>query len=147
MPNKLKKSGGGTAIQITKPARQAGMLKDNNSENLRLAEVRIYSFDRLLVATDIERMNQKEISEIIIQAIEGTQTVFDAKKGRIQSAGNGYQLQLPPAEDAGFEIGDTLECQSAPGLLIFTGVGVNPIKSKLLETRRTQLSDDKNDYL
>ena len=146
MPNKLKKSAGGTAIQITKAARQAGMLKDNNDENPKLAKVRIYSFDRLLVAIDIERMNQKEISEIIIQAIEETQTVFDAQKAGIQSAGNGYQLQLPPAEDAGFEIGDMLECQSAPSLLIFTGVGVNPIKSKLLEIRRTQLSNDKNEY-
>jgi hypothetical protein len=43
--------------------------------------------------------------------------VMDAS---VQIAGNGYQVQLPPTADAGFQKGDTAPCQAARGVLVIS---------------------------
>jgi hypothetical protein len=119
MVNKLKRSGAdGYALQVTKQARTAGLVEeDSNGEATRRADVRVYSFDHLLLVVDIERVSDKHTSELVASAARDTKSVFQAIDAGVHHAGNGYQVQLPPAEDAGFERGDKAPCRTARGIL------------------------------
>lgn len=45
----------------------------------------------------------------------------------MQIAGNGYQVQLPPADDAGFHEGDRAPCLAAPGILLISQASDSPV--------------------
>ena len=49
-----------------------------------------------------------------------TDSIYRAMDAGIQIAGNGYQVQLPPASDAGFTQGDRALCHPAPGVLVIS---------------------------
>ena len=51
MVNEIKQSGtDGLALQVTKPARSAGLVEENSDgEATSLADVRVYAFDHLLL--------------------------------------------------------------------------------------------------
>jgi hypothetical protein len=64
----------------------------------------------------------------------------------VQIAGNGYQVQLPPAEDDGFHEDDNAPCQSAPGTLVLSrddgtakGADAARLAADLITIRNEQL--------
>ena len=122
MVNEIKHSGAdGLALQITKPARSAGLVEENSEgEATSLADVRVYAFDHLLLVIDIDAVATEDITELVVAAARDTKSIHRAMDATVQIAGHGYQVQLPPATDAGFTEGDQAPCHPAPGLLVIS---------------------------
>ena len=120
MANQIKSSGAdGVALQVTTPARAAGLVEeDNDGEATYLADVRVYAFDDLLLVVDLEAVTTAHTTDLVVAAARDTNSIHRAMDASVQIAGNGYQVQLPPAEDAGFCEGDATPCQSAHGMII-----------------------------
>lgn len=116
MANQIKSSGAaGLALQITKPARSAGLVEENaDGDAVSLADVRVYAFDHLLLVVDRERVSTEHIAELVIAATRDTSSIYRAMDATVQIAGHGYQVQLPPAQDAGFAKGDRAPTHPAP---------------------------------
>lgn len=119
MANPIKESGGGVALQVTGPARDAGLVRENaDGEATRLSGVYVYGFDGLLVVVDAERVSTAERAEIVSTATEATESIHRGEAATVEIAGNGYQVQLPGAESAGFDVGDTAPVILSDGLLV-----------------------------
>jgi hypothetical protein len=120
MANQIKASGAaGAALQVTKPARAAGLVEENEEgEATYLAEIRVFAFDHLLLVVDLEAVATAHTTELVVAAAQDTDSIYRGLDASVQIAGNGYQLQLPPAADAGFREGDNAPCQSARGILV-----------------------------
>jgi len=118
--NKIKQSGTeGLALQITRPARSANLIEEDADGNpTDRADVLVYAFDHLLVVIDKDRVQTGHRAELVASATRDTESIYRAMEAAVQVAGNGYQVQLPPARDAGFGQGDRAPCQTAPGLLV-----------------------------
>lgn len=144
MPNAIKRAGdGGFALQVTKPARAAGLVEEDEEGNAtRLADVRVYAFDDLLLVIDIDTVDDEDGAELVASAARATASIHQAIDAGVSIAGNGYQVQLPPANDAGFEIGDSAPCHPAPGVLAISPLEEGRVAMSLLEHRRAQV--DKN---
>ncbi len=119
MANRIKSSGAaGLALQITKPARSSGLVEeDADGEATSLSDVRVYAFDHLLLVVDTNSVSTAHTTELVIAAAKDTKSVYRALKATVQIAGHGYQVQLPPAEDAGFTEGDRAPCHTASGMI------------------------------
>lgn len=131
MPNSIKHSGHGLALQVTDPARKAGLVEENNDgDATRLADVRVHSFDSILLVVDRDPqvIQEDRVAVLVAELASRTKTVFQAIDASVQESGNGYQVQLPPAEDAGFSEGDTVGCQPAPGVLV-----IHPLEGGVAE--------------
>ena len=122
MPNEIKYSGtDGLALQVTKPARSAGLVEENSGgEATSLVDVRIYAFDHLLLVVDPGTVAKEDITELVVAAARDTKSIHRAMDATVQIAGHGYQVQLPPATDAGFTEGDRAPCHPAPGILVIS---------------------------
>lgn len=94
------------------------MEEDREGEATYLADVRVYAFDDLLLVVDLEAVTTEHTTELVVAAARDTDSIYQAMDASVQIAGHGYQLQLPPAEDAGFREGDVAPCQSASGRLV-----------------------------
>jgi len=68
----------------------------------------------------VDRVSVSDRAELIASTARDTKSIYRAGGARIQIAGNGYQVNLPPAEDAGFDEGDAAPVHPAPGLLVIT---------------------------
>jgi len=143
MPNAIKQSGEGLALQVTKPARAASLVEENaDGEPARRAEVLVYAFDEVLLVVDVDRVEVSDRAELVASAARDTKSIYRARGARIQIAGNGYQVNLPPAEDAGFDEGDAAPAHPAPGLLVIT-TNERPasrLAADLMTIRRGQIS-------
>jgi len=145
--NRIKSSGvDGCALQVTKEARTAGMIEeDSEGRAKRRADVRVFAFDGVLIVVDLDNVRDEEITELVASTARDTKTIYRAGDSKIQIAGNGYQVQIPPAEDAGFEIGDRAGCHPAPGLLVITIANgprardASRLAADLVEHRRAQI--------
>lgn len=122
MVNQIKESGTeGLALQITKPARAGELVEENSDGDATYrADVRIYSFDHLLFVVDVDNVSATHIAELVASAARDTNSIYRAMNASVQIAGNGYQVQLPPAQDAGFTEGDRAPCYTARGVLIIS---------------------------
>ena len=146
MSNKIKTSGAdGFALQVTKPARSAGLVEeDSEGDATYLAEVRVFAFDHLLLVVDRSQVRAEHTAELVTAAAQDTKTVYRAMDATLQIAGNGYQVQLPPAVDAGFDEGDRAPCHPARGVIVIsrddgTSAGTNAARlAKDLVTIRTE---------
>jgi hypothetical protein len=120
--NTIKYSGtDGLALQITRAARSAGLVEEDSDGNVTYrADVLVYAFDYLLVAIDTDKVQTAHRAELVSSAARDTDSIYRAMEATVQIAGNGYQVQLPPARDAGFKEGDSAPCQTAPGLLVIS---------------------------
>lgn len=101
---------------------RATELVEENSEGdaTYRADVRVYSFDNLLLVVDVDKMSAADIAELVASAARDTKSIYRALEATVQIAGNGYQVQLPPATDAGFREGDRAACHPARGMLAIT---------------------------
>jgi hypothetical protein len=149
MANQIKSSGAdGFALQVTKPARAAEHVEeDEDGEATYLANVRVFAFDQLLLVIDRKTVTTEHTTELVVAAAQDTDSIYRAMDASVQIAGNGYQIQLPPAEDAGFREGDTAPCQSARGVLVIskddgTGKGADSARlaADLVAIRNEQLN-------
>lgn len=118
MPNTIKESGEGYALQVTQPARDAGLVEeDSEGDPLRRADVRVHGFDGLLLVVDVDRVDEAAEAELVAVAARDSGAVYRALEATVQQAGNGYQVQLPAARDAGFAVGDSALARPARGVL------------------------------
>lgn len=122
MTNKIKESGiEGLALQITRPARAAELVEENSDgDPTYRADVRVYAFSHLLLVVDVENVSTRHIAELVAAAARDTKSIYRAMDASVQIAGNGYQVQLPPARDAGFTKGDRAPCHTACGVLVIS---------------------------
>ncbi len=122
MVNQIKESGTeGLALQITKPARAAELVEESNEGDLTYrADVRVYAFDHLLLVIDVETVSAHHTAALVASAARDTKSIYRAMNASVQIAGNGCQVQLPPARDAGFQEGDRAPCHTARGVLVIT---------------------------
>ncbi|WP_433631134.1 hypothetical protein [Halomicrococcus sp. NG-SE-24] len=140
MANQIKESGNGLALQVTKPARAAGLVEETeNGDVERRADVRVFAFDDLLLIADTDRVDADEMAELATSAARDTSSVHRAMDTSIQIAGNGYQVQLPPAADAGFRVGDQPACTAAPNMLVLAMRDTERLASDLETIRHEQL--------
>jgi hypothetical protein len=122
MVNQIKESGTeGLALQITKPARAAELVEEDSEGNATYrADVRVYAFDHVLLVVDIDNVSAAHTAELVSSAAGDTDSIYRAMDASVQIAGNGYQVQLPPARDAGFTKGDRAPCHTARGVLVIS---------------------------
>ena len=121
MPNDLQEFSGGLTLQVTIPARQSELAEENDDgEWTRLAEVRVYAFDNLLIVVDLEKMSDEEIAELVNSATRDTKSIHQAIDSKIRVSGNGCKLQLSNATDAGFRVKQSIAWHPAPNMMILT---------------------------
>ncbi|WP_423746578.1 hypothetical protein V5735_20165 [Haladaptatus sp. SPP-AMP-3] len=139
MPNKIKRSGDGLALQVTKPARAAGLVEETDDEITRLANIRVFAFDGLLLVIDIDRITDENIVELATSAALDTVSIHRVANASLQIAGNGYQVQLPSAADAGFHVGDQAPCTPAPNLLVIAAEESGRVAADIVTIRKEQI--------
>ena len=140
MANSIKESGGGLALQVTGPARDAGLVEeDADGDATRLSGVYVYGFDGLLVVVDAERVSTAERAEIVSTATTATGSIHRGGAATVEVAGNGYQVQLPGAESAGFDVGDTAPVVLSDGLLVIHGDADREVVDLVSTVRDDQL--------
>lgn len=104
MANRIKSSGEGFALQVTKPARSAGLVEEDNEGNAPyLADIRVFAFSDLLLVIDIEAVSIDDMAELVVATAQDTNSIFRAMDATVQIAGHGYQIHTargPPNGDA-----------------------------------------------
>lgn len=154
MPNSMKTAGGSDnlALQVTRPVRRAGLVEEQEPENpdenppfpTYQADVRIHAFKDLLLAVDrdTDRVSPDAEAELVRHAIEATQTVFRALHHKVMVMGQGYMLQLPHADDAGFHKGQSAPVKTAPNILVIHKESdkATQLANVLVSTRHDQLT-------
>jgi len=119
MANNIKRSGDALALQVTKPAREAGLvLEDLDGDPKRLANVCVYGFDDLLLVIDYDRVSESDRAEIVASAARDSKSIYQARRVSLTESGHGYQVQVPGAEDAGFHVGDKAPVLETQGILV-----------------------------
>ena len=141
MPNSIKRSAGGLALQITKPARQAELVvEDSDGTATRRAEAHIYGFDGLLLVVDSENVAMNHRAELVAAAAGDTASIHRGGRATVEIAGNGYQIQLPGCREAGFEVGDTAPVRAKKGVLMIHDGGNSRLAGDLFTLRGEQVS-------
>ena len=109
MPNKLLDSSRGVVRNTTTELKTASFVETNSdNEPTRLASTRVRAYDRLLLVVDREQVADHNEAELDRVAADGTSSAYQAINGSVQTSSNaGYKVQLPTAEDAGFQAGDS----------------------------------------
>lgn len=119
MANQIKESADGLALQVTLPARDAGLVSEDADGNAtRLAGVYVYGFDGVLVVVDAEKVSAGDRADLVATAAEATGSVHRGAAASLAEAGHGYQVQLPGCRAAGFSSGDTAPVHSGRGVLV-----------------------------
>ncbi len=141
MPNSIKRSAGGLALQVTKPARQAELVvEDSDGTATRRAEAHIYGFDGLLLVVDSENVAMNHRAELVAAAAGDTDSIHRGGKATVEIAGNGYQIQLPGCREAGFEVGDTAPVRAKKGVLMIHDGRNSQLAGDLFTLRDEQVS-------
>ncbi|GAA0250977.1 hypothetical protein [Haladaptatus pallidirubidus] len=120
------------------PARAAGLVEETD-EPTRLVDIRVFPFDGLLLVIDLDRITDENIVELATSAALDTVLIHRVANASLQTAGNGYQIQLPGAADAGFHVGDRAPCTPAPNLLVIAAEGSERIAANMATIRREQV--------
>lgn len=142
--NAIKDSGEGVAVQATIPARNAGLVEENaEGDASYLAEVRVYSFDGVLLVADRDprRIGVADVADLAGSLLRDTESIYQAVDATTKISGHGYQIQLPPAADAGFHVGDVVKMHTAPNVLVVTKRGRNKrLADDIVDIRRSQVA-------
>lgn len=117
MSNKIKRSDDGFTLQVTNPARAAKLVEETNDTTSR-TNLRVFTFDDLLLGIDIDRITDANLVELMTTAALDTVSIHRVADASLQIAGNGYQVQLARVEAAGFQVGDRAPCTPAPNMLV-----------------------------
>ncbi|WP_221287793.1 hypothetical protein [Halobacterium salinarum] len=77
MANSIKQPSDGLALQITRPARQAGFVgEDSEGTATYLATIRIHAVGGVLIAIDVDGVSDEAEAEIVVAAIEDTGSAY-----------------------------------------------------------------------
>lgn len=140
MPNSIKSTGAdAVALQITREARDAGLVDEQDDDVTRLAPLNVYAFDGLLLVTDRERVDDRDVVELVTAAAQDAGSIYPGGSVQVTIRGEGYQVQLPGAADAGFNVGDAAPCSSAPGVLVIHREGNERLAWDLKTIREGQV--------
>lgn len=121
MPNTIEESGDGVALQVATPARKAELItEDSEGEPTSLAAVRVYAFNNVLLVVDRDKMDTRTVAELVAVTAKDTKSIYQGIDASVQKGNNGVTVQLPPADDAGFAVGDVAVAHPAPNLLVIT---------------------------
>lgn len=135
--NSLKRAHGDRAdyaLQITEAARSAGLVRDDG-ETEHLAECYVAAVHRLLIVVDVE-VAARERTELIHAASD---RLYRVVRSQIIPSGHGYQIGLPNARDAGFEVGDDAPVAVGDGLLVIQRADAVPEAGAPPATRAASL--------
>jgi len=142
MVNSVKQFGSGLALQVTREARDAGLVEENaDGDATRLADVFVYGFDGLLLVFDAERVSTSERAALVATATTVTNSIHRGEATELVVRGNGYQVQLLGCKSAGFREGDDAPVTTAPGLLVIHD-GTNGRLANDLTTSRVEQRAD-----
>jgi|AntDeeMinimDraft_4_1070355.scaffolds.fasta_scaffold03601_3 hypothetical protein len=126
MANSIKRPSDGLAYQITRPAREAGLVEENEEGDASyLATVRVHAVDGLLLIVDVDDLTNEEEADLHATAIQDTDSTYTSIEGSVTPSGNGYQVQVSNAPDANLMEGDTPSETTAPGVVILAGKSRN----------------------
>jgi len=135
-PNSIKKGGGDDVrLQVTLPARESGLI-----DNTDRAEVMAWGFDGLIVVIG-RRVDMGYRADLVSKAAGYTNSIHGGHEVAITQAGHGYQVNLPVAKSAGFEVGDNAPVVTADRLLIIHDGTQAQMAEDLAAIRREQLRD------
>ncbi|TKX69256.1 hypothetical protein [Halorubrum sp. SP9] len=141
MPNTIKSTGAdAVALQITREARSAGLVDERDGQAKRLAPVSIFGFDGLLLLLDRERVADRQIAELVTVAAADTETAYPGGRAKVTIRGEGYQVALPGAADAGFDVGDRAPCVTAQCMLVIHRDGDGRLVGDLKTIRQQQVA-------
>lgn len=102
---------------MTREARDAGLVTEDADGNATdLSDVYVYGFDGLLVVIGVA-VDAGDRAALVATAARDTGSVHQGALATLAVAGNGYQVQLPGCEAAGFTQGDTGYVRAADGVL------------------------------
>ena len=137
--NSIKKGGGDDVrLQITGPAREAGLVRENaEGEWTALSDVYVWGFDGLLlvIGDDVDMAYR---ADLVSKAAGYTESVHGGYRATVSEAGNGYQVQLPGARSAGFEVGDDAPVVTADSVLVIHDGDGSQLATDLAAIRREQ---------
>ena len=138
--NRIKDSAGGLALQVTKETRDAGLVLENmDGEATRLADVIVYGFDDLLLVIDTDRVTAADRAELVASAARDIKSIYQGSKASIQISGHGYQVQLPGARDAGFNLGDKAPVRTVDSVLVIHDGTQRRLAEDLITIREEQI--------
>ncbi|WP_227379745.1 hypothetical protein [Haladaptatus halobius] len=99
----------------------------------------MFAFDDLLLAIGSDRITDEHIVELATTAARDTISIHRVTDASLQIAGNGYQVQLPGAADAGFRVGDRVPCTPAPNILVIVAAGSERVAADIVTIRKEQI--------
>ncbi len=141
MPNSIKSSGGGLALQVTKPARQAELvIEDTDGNAKRLADVLVYGFDSLLLIVDADKVSVTDRADLVSTIATDTASIHEGREASLEIAGNGYQVQLPGCRVAGFHEGTNAPTVTRPGVLVIHDGTASRLARDIATIRDEQMS-------
>lgn len=141
MPNSIKStSADAVALQITREARDAGLVDEQDDDVTRLAPVNVYAFDGLLLVVDRDRVDDRDVVELVTAAAQDTDTIYPGGSVKVTTRGEGYQTPLPGAADAGFNVGDAAPTSTAPGVLVIHREGDGRLARDIRTIREGQVA-------
>ena len=141
MPNAIKSTGAdAVALQVTREARDAELVDEQDDDVTRLAEVNVYAVDGALLVIDRERVADADVVELVTAAAKDTGAIYPGASVSISIRGDGYQVPLPGAADAGFHVGDTAPTSTAPGVLVIVREGNERLARDLRTIREGQVA-------
>lgn len=121
MPNRLQNSDDGVALQVTKPAQEAGLVEeDDEGTPMTQTTVCVYAFNDVLLVVDREKMDTRTVADLLAVTAEDTKSIYRGFDASVQEVDDDVTVQLPPAEIAGFTAGDVAVAHPAPNLLVIT---------------------------
>jgi len=127
MPNSIKQSGQGPALQVTKEARTAGLAVEATGDELSgverwedLADVRVYGFNHALLVIDRDEVATENVAELVATIARDTSSIYRGENASVRPAGNGCMVSLPGLSETGLRVGDTAPAHPAPGVLFIT---------------------------
>lgn len=122
MANSIKRPSDGLAYQITRPAREAGLVEENEEgDACYLATVRVHAVDGLLLIVDVDELTNEEEADLHATAIQDTGSTYTSIEVSVSPSGHGYQIPVSNAPYANLRVGDTPSETTAPGVVVLAG--------------------------
>lgn len=141
MVNQIKESADGLALQVTRDAREAGLVREDTDGNpTDLSDVVVWAFDDLVMVID-KSVDMGHRAGLVSAAAGDTESAHSGYPAKVAVAGNGYQVQLPGCKAAGFYEGDNAPVRSYEGVLFIHDGTRGRLIDDLIAIRDEQVSN------
>lgn len=148
MANKIKETGEGYGLQVTREARAAGLAEEKDADGLEgaekwtdLSEVWVYGFKSVFLVVDQE-IDERQRAELVATAARDEGAIFEGHQASIWISGDGCAVSLPGIAQTPFRVGDRTPVSTAPGMLVITDGSrdADRLASDLVAIRRDQVA-------